>query len=67
METVQTFASQFGLASPFLMDATGEIGRLYQLRGTPTTFFINADGIVQNIQPGFIYLSWIESNLDSSS
>lgn len=42
-----------------LMDPSGEIGRLYQLRGTPTTFFVDTDGVVQDIQVGFVTPEWI--------
>jgi peroxiredoxin len=64
---VQQFAAQYGLSSPFLMDPNGQIGRLYQLRGTPTTFFIDSDGVIQGFQPGFISSDSIESNFNQSS
>ena len=65
-QTVERFVEQYELVSPFLMDPDGEIGRLYRLRGTPTTFFINSDGVVQNFQPGFVTLDWIEQNLNQA-
>lgn len=67
MAAVEQFAAQYGLTSPFLMDPQGEIGRLYQLPGTPTTFFIDAEGVVQAFQPGFINVDWIETHLSQSS
>ena len=64
---VQQFAAQYGITSPFLMDPNAEVGRLYQLRGTPTTFFIDSQGVVQGFQAGFVKLDWIDSNFNSSS
>jgi peroxiredoxin len=63
----QEFADRYSLTGPFLMDQTGEIGRRYQLLGTPTTYFIDANGVVQALQPGIVTLSWIEDNLGRSS
>ena len=64
---VEQFASKYGLTSPFLMDPNSKTGRLYQLRGTPTTFFIDPKGVVQDSLPGFIKLDWIDSNFSKSS
>jgi hypothetical protein len=43
---VQQFAGRDGITSPFLMDPKAEIDRLHQLRGTPTNFFIDHQGVV---------------------
>jgi len=67
ISAVEQFAAQYDLTSPFLMDPNAQIGRLYQLRGTPTTFFIDSNGVVQDFQPGFINLDWIDSNFNRSS
>jgi hypothetical protein len=32
----------------------GDAGRLYLVRGTPTTFFVNSQGVIEDIQVGFI-------------
>ena len=66
LSAVQTFASNYNFSSPFLMDPKGEVGRLYQLRGTPSTYFIDADGVIKGLQPGFVQLNWIERNLRES-
>lgn len=64
---MQDFAKQYNISSPFLMDSNGKVGRLYQLPGTPVTYFIDPQGVVQSFQPGFINVAWIESNLKKSS
>ena len=66
LEAVQNFATRYGFTSPFLMDPKGDVGRLYQVRGTPSTYFIDADGIIQGLQPGLVQLEWIEQNLKES-
>jgi peroxiredoxin len=66
LKAVESFVKQYDLASHFLMDPDGKIGRLYELRGTPTTFFINPDGVIQDFQPGFVTLDWIEQNLNQA-
>lgn len=67
ISAVEQFAAQYGLTSSILMDPNGQIGRLYQLRGTPTTFFIDSNGVVQDFQPGFISLEWIDTNFNRNS
>ena len=64
---VQEFANQYDISSPFLMDSNAEVGRLYQLRGTPTTFFIDSEGVIQDFQIGYVKLDWIDNNFNSSS
>lgn len=66
LELVERFVAQHGLSSSFLLDPGGDVGRLYQLRGTPTTYFINPDGVIQDFQPGFVNLNWIEHNLNQA-
>jgi cytochrome c biogenesis protein CcmG/thiol:disulfide interchange protein DsbE len=46
-EAVQNFAPQFGLTFPLLLDQDGAVSERYQVRGTPTTVFLDAEGIVR--------------------
>lgn len=46
-----------------LLDESGAIGRTYGLRGTPTTYFINAEGVIEDVQVGFISQEWIDTKL----
>lgn len=46
------FAESYGLRFPIGFDFDGEVERLYELRALPTTFFIDAEGVVQRVVIG---------------
>lgn len=46
------FANLLGLTFPILMDTEGRVSDLYQLRATPTSFFIDKEGIIQEVVLG---------------
>ena len=46
------FVEEYGLSFPVLLDKDAGVSRLYQLQGTPTTFFIGRDGLVQDVVLG---------------
>jgi cytochrome c biogenesis protein CcmG/thiol:disulfide interchange protein DsbE len=48
----KAFAADLGLSLPIGLDRTGEIERLYQVRALPTTFFIDADGVIRSVVIG---------------
>ena len=50
---VQAFVEELGLTFPILLDPGGKVVELYQVRGFPTTLFVDADGHVrfQHIGP----------------
>ncbi len=66
ISAVVDFANKYALESPFLMDPSGAIGRQYRIQSTPTVFFVDPDGVIQDIRAGVINLRWIETNLNSS-
>jgi len=41
-----------GLRFPIALDREGGVARLYQMRAFPTTFFIDAQGVVQRVIVG---------------
>ncbi len=45
-DTVAAFIDDMGLTFPVALDAEGQIAQLYEIRGTPTTVFVAADGTV---------------------
>ncbi len=47
-----TFAEQLQLSFPVLFDDTGEIYQKYQVHALPTSFFVNTDGIIQDVVVG---------------
>lgn len=46
------FIQEFGLTFPVPLDRTGVVARQYQLRGLPTTYFIDRDGVIQSVVVG---------------
>jgi cytochrome c biogenesis protein CcmG, thiol:disulfide interchange protein DsbE len=50
--TVADFVSRKGLTFPIPLDTSGRVTRLYQVSAFPTTFFIDASGIIRNITIG---------------
>ncbi len=46
------FVQQVGVTFPILLDRSGEVSRAYLLRGLPTSYFIDGDGIIRAIVVG---------------
>jgi peroxiredoxin len=44
-----SFSQTLGLTFPILLDHDGSVSDLYEVRSLPTTFFIDAQGIIQEI------------------
>jgi len=40
------------LTFPILLDRDGAVGNLYEIRSLPTTFFVDPDGIIQDVVIG---------------
>ena len=49
---VERFMESYGLSFLVLLDAKQNIGVKYNIRFLPTTFFIDKDGIIQDVQNG---------------
>ena len=61
---VAEFMQGQGLSLPVLLDTGGKIAEQYGIRGIPVTFFIDKDGIIQDIKFGaFQSKAEIESSL----
>lgn len=53
MPDVEAFVNEFSLTFPVLLDETGEVANdLYQLRGLPTSIFVDRDGQIARIHLG---------------
>ncbi len=66
------FAQDYGLTFPVLLDETGDVGRKYQLRSLPSSFFINRDGSVAEVviggpMSGALLRTYIEEILQSKA
>lgn len=63
---VQSFVDRQGLTFPVLLDSDEAVSKTYQVPSYPTTFFINADGIIKKMKDGrFSGESEIEDMLNS--
>jgi len=61
---VEEFQQRHNLSFPILLDSGGEIAQKYHIRGIPTTFFIDGDGIIQERKIGaFVSKAEIEEKL----
>ena len=61
---VQKFMTDNKLSLPTLLDTSGKVGQMYGITAIPTTFFIDKDGIIQQVVRGsFPNKASIESQL----
>ena len=51
-DALQAFVDAYHLTFPIGVDATTDVARLYRVQGTPTTFFIDRDGIIRWVVVG---------------
>jgi len=51
-ETIQPFVDELGLTFAIPMDVTMEVGARYNVRGLPTTYFIDRDGVIRHVWMG---------------
>ena len=49
LSAVKDFVSEHELSFPILLDTQGDVSRLYQLRSLPTSFFVDSEGIIQEV------------------
>ena len=52
LSSVEAFVEEHELTFPILLDQDGRVEEAYQLRGLPTSFFIDGDGIIQAVVIG---------------
>lgn len=61
--TVQKFVREQNLTFDVLLDSGGHIQELYQIRGYPATYFVDAEGIIRVIHIGFMSESQLDEYL----
>ena len=49
---IAPFVAEQGLTFPILLDESGAVGKSYQLRSLPSSYFINRDGIINEVVIG---------------
>jgi peroxiredoxin len=52
LTTVEEFMRDYNLSFPVLLDLEGNVAEKYNIRGIPTTYFIDSDGIIRDIMIG---------------
>lgn len=51
-EVVQPFVDEMGISFPIILDYDFTAGELYNVRGMPTTYFIDSTGVIRHIWVG---------------
>lgn len=51
-EKAVSFAKEYGLTFPILFDKDGKVSQLYQLQALPTSFFVDKNGVIQDVVIG---------------
>lgn len=51
-EKVSPFVSEQGLTFPILLDETGDMANAYQLRSLPSSYFIDRNGVINEVVIG---------------
>jgi peroxiredoxin len=54
LEQVQAFAQDLNLTFPILLDPGAKVNELYRVRGYPTTFFVNREGMIDRQHVGIM-------------
>ena len=49
---VEEFMQSYNLSFPVLLDTKNDIAQNYNVWGIPTTFFIDEDGVIQDVKVG---------------
>ncbi|MBI5029745.1 MAG: TlpA family protein disulfide reductase [Chloroflexi bacterium] len=63
--TVAQFAQEFRLSYPISIDRDGRVAKRYRVRGLPTSFFIDREGVIHAVNHGQINRAYIEAELDT--
>jgi len=59
-QTVQNFVQQNHLTYPIVMDEQQQVGTLYHVRETPTSYFLDPEGIIQSVVIGPVTISFLK-------
>lgn len=60
---VADFVQKLGLTFPILLDAQGEITRSFRVRGLPTSYFVDQNGVIIGKQVGPVDEAWMKRYL----
>jgi len=60
MEQIQPFAEEFQMTLPVVRDTDGALRNLYEVRGMPTSVFIDRDGKIFTIWAGMLTVDLLQ-------
>lgn len=63
-ERVAPFAQEMGITYPVPLDGDSGVSRRYRVNSLPTTFFIDADGVIQHIQIGLVNEAMLQEQIE---
>lgn len=61
---INDFALSLGLSYPLLVDESNNVNRVYLVNSLPTTIFIDAEGVVQEVLIGALSQAVLEERLE---
>jgi cytochrome c biogenesis protein CcmG/thiol:disulfide interchange protein DsbE len=61
--TVRAFVEEGGYTWTFLLDTTGRVGSMYQVRGIPASYFVDRKGIIRAVAIGGMTGATMEAKL----
>ncbi|KAA3660031.1 MAG: TlpA family protein disulfide reductase [Chloroflexi bacterium] len=62
--TVTEFGNEFNITYPLLVDDDNTVNHLYTVSSLPTTVFINASGVVHEVQIGILTQAVLEDRIE---
>ena len=62
--TVARFVAEYGVTFPIPLDSDGKASALYQAHALPTSFFIDAEGLIRDMYIGPMSSGLLESKLE---
>ncbi|HBT47034.1 MAG TPA: peroxiredoxin [Peptococcaceae bacterium] len=63
LDDVRNFLAAGGYTFPVLLDTDGDVARRYLVRSIPTSFFLDAQGVLRYYYPGPVALETLEEAL----
>ncbi|MEW5989706.1 MAG: TlpA disulfide reductase family protein [Chloroflexota bacterium] len=62
--TVSEFITSFQITYPIALDSDNRVSKLYDVRALPTTYFIDANGIVREVYTGVVNGAVLEDRIE---
>ena len=63
LEIVRTFAEEYDMVMPVVLDQRGDLQNLFSIRGMPTSIFIDSEGSIASYWEGVLSASQLDSML----